>query len=139
MRLLPFLDPQPATSGRIPGSFGNMKPTTTSTYFQWRVATEHWGLPTFAIAVVTLVQLGLALVRFQSRHIVAFAVLSFACQAAGAILILRAKMPAYRARRYWTFGVGSVPRRLVSSYLWGRRVFLLGVLLAILLLIALRV
>lgn len=120
-------------------AFGNMKPTSTSTYFQWRVATEHWGLPTVAIAVLTLVQLGLAVVRFQSRHIIAFAILSFACQTAGAILILRAKMPAYRAGRHWTFGVASVPAKLVSFYLWGRRVFLLGVLLGIFLLIALRV
>jgi len=56
----------------------------------------------------------------------------------GAALILYAKIPIYRSGRFFTFGVKTVPVRLSGFYRWGWRIFLLGVVLSLCLLVSRR-
>jgi hypothetical protein len=53
----------------------------------------------------------------------------------GAALILYAKIAVYRSGQFFTFGVKTVPVRLAGFYRWGWRVFLLGVILSLCLLL----
>lgn len=54
--------------------------------------------------------------------------MAFGAQLVGAALIAAAKMPAYRAGRYFTFGQSSVPSPLRGAYRWGWRCFTAGAL-----------
>jgi len=65
-----------------------------------------------------------------------FFVASFAIIVVGGALIAYAKLPVYRAGRFFAFGLKSVPAHLRSFYRWGWRVFLFGVVLALCLLLS---
>ena len=53
----------------------------------------------------------------------------------GAILLARAKLPLYRKRQFFTFGVRSIPEELRSTYWWGIGLSLTGIGVASLMLI----
>ena len=54
----------------------------------------------------------------------------------GAGLILRAKIPLYRNRQFFTFGIKSIPINFKNYHRWGWRIFLFGVVLSLCLLLS---
>ncbi len=102
----------------------------------WMTFREHWS---FALVALLAMCLTMALDFFFNLHgkpwIYVFCV-SVVLLLCGAALILRAKIPAYRSGRFFTFGVNSVPERLAGSYRRGWRIFLFGVVLSLCLLLS---
>jgi hypothetical protein len=100
---------------------------------------EHWNF----LAITTLSGLA-ALVVFSffgnltGRPWIYFLIASTVLLISGAALILYAKIPVYRSGQFFTFGVKTVPVRLAGFYRWGWRVFILGVVLSLCLLLAQR-
>jgi hypothetical protein len=97
---------------------------------------EHWGF-----IVPTLTIFGVFTVIEFFRHLTGapwiwlFAA-SFSLMISGGCLIGYAKFPVYRSGRFFTFGIKSVPRHLTGFYRWGLRLFLLGAILGLCLLLS---
>lgn len=97
---------------------------------------EHWGI---LITVLLALAAGEALDFFMGLSgapWIWFFVTAFALMILGAGLIVYAKFPVYRSRRFFTFGLRSLPQTLVGCYRWGWRVFLFGVVLGLCLLLS---
>jgi hypothetical protein len=95
---------------------------------------EHWGTllsPIALIAYSFATQLFLSLASVNGGWWLGFCAGAFAAQIAGAWLIGYAKMPLYRSGRFFTFGVRFIPAPRVAHYRWGWRVFAIGVLLSL--------
>jgi hypothetical protein len=92
---------------------------------------EHWGF--FVVAVIAFLasQVLIFFMRLSDLPWICFFVAGFAFWILGGGLIGYAKFPVYRSGRFFTFGVKSVPERLVGYYRWGWRVFLFGVVLSL--------
>lgn len=97
---------------------------------------EHWGFLTFALLLVAYSEVVNFFSHLNGQPWINFFTTSMALLIAGALLILRAKIPAYRSRRFLTFGLKSVPAPLAGSYRRGWRLFSLGVLLSLCLLLS---
>jgi hypothetical protein len=88
------------------------------------------GLPICLIAVAISSLLSLEGVYW----IVAFGI-SISAAVAGAVLLYRAKLPLYRQRQFFTFGIQHIPQPLRKTYRWGCRLSIGGIALASLLLL----
>jgi hypothetical protein len=97
---------------------------------------EHWGL-FFPITIVgfAVAQIVSYFGELTGTPWIYFLIASTVLLLSGAALILYAKIPVYRSGQFFTFGVKTVPVRLAGFYRWGWRVFLLGVILSLCLLL----
>jgi hypothetical protein len=91
---------------------------------------EHWGL--ILPGVLGLLGLGMinAFRRLDGALWLVLLTIAGVLLLSGAGLLLAAKLPVYRSRRYFTFGIQSIPAQRVAHYRWGRRLFLTGVALS---------
>lgn len=92
---------------------------------------EHWGLALLVPLVGLAGSVFLFALNLRGKLWVVVLVASFAWMILGGVLIMYAKLPAYRCRQFFTFGVKSVPVHLAAYYRWGWRVFLVGLVLAL--------
>jgi hypothetical protein len=97
---------------------------------------EHWGGVLTAVVSIFASKALMYFTRLTGAPWIWFFVASFALLIVGGGLIIYAKFPVYRSGRFFTFGVKSVPEHLRAVYRWGWRVFLLGVVLALCLLLS---
>ncbi len=97
---------------------------------------EHWGLLLTAILAVVSAQVLMFFVNLRDEPWIYFFATSMALQISGAALIIYAKVPVYRSGQVFTFGVKSVPEGLAGFYRCGWRVFLIGVMLSLCLLLS---
>ena len=104
--------------------------------YQWVKFLEHWGTLFTALVAVLVSQVFMFLINLTGTHWICFFVMSFALMIFGGGLVGYAKFPVYRSRRFFTFGVKSVPQHLAGHYRWGWRVFLFGVVLGFCLLLS---
>lgn len=97
---------------------------------------EHWWVwITILVAIITERILGFFM-GLGGIPWICFFVASCALMVLGASLIGYAKLPLYRSRRFFTFGVKAVPQHLVGVYRWGWRLILFGVVLGLCLLLS---
>jgi hypothetical protein len=97
---------------------------------------EHWG---FLINILIIFAVAQAVVFFRGlsgQPWINFFVAGMVLLISGALLILYAKIPAYRSGRFFTFGIKSVPAPLATCYRWGWRIFSFGVVLSLCLLLS---
>ena len=106
----------------------------SSDSYQWIPFWEHWGWLVTVLAVFAGMHIFLFFVTLTGVPWICLFVGSFALMFTGGSLLLHAKMPAYRSGRFFSFGIGSVPTHLTRCYRWGWRLFLAGMVVAILLL-----
>ena len=97
---------------------------------------EHWGLLVSLLLAVVLCQVLMFFFNLRGEPWIYFFVASMALLVSGAVLIVYAKMPAYRSGRFFTLGVKSVPEHLAGFYRWGWRIFLFGIVLSLCLLLS---
>ena len=97
---------------------------------------EHYGFLLTAILAVLCSQVLMFFFNLKGEPWIYFFVASMVLLTCGAALIVYAKMPLYRSRRFFTFGIKSVPKDLISYYRWGWRVFSFGVVLSLCLLLS---
>jgi membrane protein YdbS with pleckstrin-like domain len=57
------------------------------------------------------------------------AAISFGIAIIGAALLFIAKLPLYRQRRFFTFGIQAIPQSSHGFYLWGCRLAIVGCVL----------
>jgi hypothetical protein len=103
----------------------------------WETFFEHWGL----FLPITIVGLAVSQIfsyfgKLTGTPWIYFLIASTVLLISGSALILYAKIPVYRSGRFFTFGVKSVPVRVAGFYRWGWRLFLLGVILSLCLLLS---
>ncbi len=92
---------------------------------------EHWGFLVSVIVSILVIQLFAFFVNLNGALWIRFFFASFALMLFGAALIAFAKLPVYRSGRFFTFGIKSVPQRLIGYYKWGWRIFLSGMILSL--------
>ncbi len=102
----------------------------------WETFLQHWGLTVTALFAGIAGWAFLFFLNLSGTFWVVFFALSFALMLSGGALIGYAKFPDCRSGRFFTFGAKSVPAHLIGYYRWGWRVFLLGFILALGLLIS---
>jgi hypothetical protein len=105
----------------------------SSDRYQWIPFWEHWGLVT-VLAIFAAMHVLFFFVTLTGVPWICFFAGSLALLFTGGSLLLHAKMPAYRSGRFFSFGISSVPTHLTRFYRWGWRLFLAGMVIAILLL-----
>jgi hypothetical protein len=96
---------------------------------------EHWGFLIFVLLLVAYIETVNFFTNLNGQPWINFFTAAMLLLITGAFLILRAKIPAYRSGRFLTFGLKSVPAPLARHYRWGWRLFSLGVLLSLCLLL----
>jgi hypothetical protein len=99
---------------------------------------EHWGLLLIILGALLITQAATFFSHLNGQPWINFFTAGMVLLITGALLILRAKIPAYRSGRFLTFGLKSVPAPLAGHYRWGWRLFSLGVLLSLCLLLSTR-
>lgn len=99
--------------------------------FQWIKFTEHWGLFMPLVIISTVVHLLVSADGILWMELVAT---GFGLMLLGAVLITYAKLPAYRAGRFLSFGLRAIPGPRIKVYRWGWRLFLSGMIPTLLLL-----
>jgi hypothetical protein len=97
----------------------------------WGTLLEHWGFLLVVLGVWVGSKVMLFFFNLHGEPWILLCAVSMGLQVTGAAMIVGAKLPAYRAGRFFAFGVGSVPGSFARHYLWGRRLFLLGVALSL--------
>ena len=102
----------------------------------WETFFEHCGLMVAILAVVILSPVMLFFINLSGKAWIYFFIASEILLLSGAGLILYAKIPVYRSGQFFTFGVKTIPKEFACFYRWGWRVFLLGVLLSLCLLLS---
>jgi hypothetical protein len=96
---------------------------------------EHLGMLPLLVVSSLGCHLFFSLMGLKGHSWLAVLLGSFVLQVLGCVLIGYAKLPAYRDRRYFTFGLQSVPAIRAGYYRWGWRLFSMGVALSLLLLL----
>jgi cell division protein FtsW (lipid II flippase) len=97
---------------------------------------EHWGFLLSLVLAVAFCQVFMFFFNLRGAPWIYFFVASIVLLILGAALIVYAKLPVYRSRRFFTFGIESVPPSLTGYYRWGWRVFSFGVALTLCLLLS---
>jgi hypothetical protein len=97
---------------------------------------EHWWLATGAVVILLAVQAFTFFTQLKGIPWIWFCNVSFGLMLVGAALIAYAKFPVYRSGRFFTLGLKSVPPHLQNFYLWGWRMFLVGVALSLCLMLS---
>ena len=101
-----------------------------------RTFVEHWWWVLIAVGMILGMHLLDYFTNLSGTPWIYFFIASFVLMILGGGLIGYAQFPVYRSGRFFTFGMKSVPECLAGFYRWGWRVFLFGVLLALLLLLS---
>lgn len=99
---------------------------------------EHWGMVLPVLVIFVLAPVLLFFMNLSGMPWIYFFIASEILLFSGAGLILYAKLPVYRSGRFFTFGVKIIPPEFAGFYKWGWRVFLLGVILSLCLLLSRR-
>ena len=97
---------------------------------------EHWGFLVGALSVFVFTKVLDFFFNLNGELWIYLFAASMGLLITGAGLIFFAKIPVYRSGRFLTFGLKSIPRRLVVFYKWGWRIFLFGAVLSLLLLLS---
>ena len=97
---------------------------------------EHWNIVIAAVFAVIAFKVFDFFMRLSGAPWLWCFLASFTLMIVGGGLITYAKLPVYRAGRFFTFGLKSVPGHLQPLYRWGWRVFLFGVVLSLCLLLS---
>lgn len=96
-----------------------------------RTFLEHWGFLFVVLTAFLVSQVLSFFTELKGLPWIWFFVAAFALMIAGTGLIGYSKFPVYRAGCFFTFGVKSIPERLVGFYRWGWRLVVFGVVLAL--------
>ena len=97
---------------------------------------EHWGFLVLIIVVCLTAEGIRFFVKLSGAPWNWFFVSSSTLLITGGGLIGYAKFSAYRNGRFFTFGLASVPESLRGVYRWGCRLFFIGVVLSLCLLLS---
>ena len=100
-----------------------------------RTFIEHCGFSLIALTAIIGSWILMFLSHLTGQSWINFFVADMALLLSGTILIAYAKLPAYQAGRFFTFGINSVPANRSAFYRWGWRLVLSGVLLSLCLLL----
>lgn len=92
---------------------------------------EHWWLVLLGLVVFALSHLSLLILNLRGQAWLTTLAAGTGLLVAGAVLILSAKLPLYRQGRLFTFGSGSIPKSHQGCYRWGWRLFGMGVVLSL--------
>lgn len=88
---------------------------------------EHWGTTLVFLTIAALCTVFDFFLNLSGAPWIRLFIAGLVLLISGAGLILFAKIPVYRSRRFFTFGVKSVPEGMTGYYRWGWRIFLIGV------------
>lgn len=96
---------------------------------------EHWWFLLVAVIAVLAAQLLTFFTRLTGARWIWCYAIGLVVAAIGVSLILYAKIPLYRQRRFFTFGSGALPESSRLFYRWGYRcvIFAVALLLCLLL------
>jgi hypothetical protein len=86
------------------------------------------GIPVVVVALVSC-----WLMSMRGTTWIVAATVSLIIAAVGAVLIFVAKLPLYRQRRFFTFGIREIPESRHAYYRWGCSLSIVGCVLMILL------